>query len=133
MNKARWIANSILVVLLLSFTLSAKALESDPGSLRTTADVSQPFDGTAETPDPQFGRHPRNSQDERAEKEMEKARSQERWLDIKKRSEQLLEVATELKQYVDKSGEGVLSLEVLKKAQEMEKLSKELQKKMKSE
>ena len=69
----------------------------------------------------------------RAERQLEKERQKQRWQDIKKRSEQLLEIATELKQYVDKSGENVMSIEVIRKAEQMEKLSKDLQRKMKGD
>ena len=76
---------------------------------------------------------PKDPSQERAEREMEKARQKQRWQEIKRRSEQLLETATELKQYVDKSGESVMSVEVIKKAQQMEKLSKDLQRMMKGD
>lgn len=38
----------------------------------------------------------------------------------------LLQVATGLKQYVDKAGKDVLSLEVMRKAGEMEKLARQI-------
>ena len=76
---------------------------------------------------------PKDAIRERAERQMEKDRQKQRWLEIKRRSEQLLETATELKQYVDKSGENVMSVEVIKKAQQMEKLSKDLQRMMKGD
>lgn len=52
---------------------------------------------------------------------------------LKRDSEKLLELATELKQYVDKSGENVMSLEVIKKCDEIEKLSKSVRTKMKGD
>jgi hypothetical protein len=52
---------------------------------------------------------------------------------LKRDSEKLLELATELKQYVDKSGENVLSMDVIKKCDEIEKLSKSVRGKMKGE
>ncbi len=89
----------------------------------------------SDSPDPQFetrrGGSDQSSEEERQQKERQKALARERYMDLKKQSEKLLEVATELKQYVDKSGEDVVSVEVLKKAREMEKLSKDLQKTMK--
>jgi hypothetical protein len=43
----------------------------------------------------------------------------------------LLKLSLELKEYVDKSNENVLSLEVIKKADEIEKLAKSVRDKMK--
>jgi hypothetical protein len=52
---------------------------------------------------------------------------------MKRDSERLLVLATELKQYVDKSGEDFLSLEVLRKADEMEKLARQVKNNMRAE
>ena len=60
-------------------------------------------------------------------------RAKNRYQSIKRDSEKLLELATELKQYVDKSGESVLSMDVVKKCDEIEKLSKSVRAKMKGE
>jgi hypothetical protein len=43
----------------------------------------------------------------------------------------LLELATELKQYVDKTNEDILSMDVIKKADEIEKLARSVREKMK--
>ena len=43
---------------------------------------------------------------------------------MKRDSQRLLELATELKKYVDQSGEHILSMEVVRKAEEMEKLAR---------
>jgi len=67
------------------------------------------------------------------EREMARARAKQRYADLKRDSEKLLEIATELKRYVDKSGESVLSLEVIRKAEEMEKLAKDVRKRMRGE
>ncbi len=67
------------------------------------------------------------------ERKQAKARNKERQEDLKKDTDKLLQLATELKLYVDKTNENVLSLDVIKKAEQIEKLSKEIQKKMKSE
>jgi nitric oxide reductase activation protein len=64
---------------------------------------------------------------------MEKERRKERYENLKRDSEKLLELATELKQYVDKSGDNVLSLEVIRKCEEIEKLSKSVRTKMKGD
>lgn len=55
----------------------------------------------------------------------------QRQQEIKKDAEKLLELATELKQSVDKSNENTLSLDVIKKADQIEKLAKTVKDKMK--
>ena len=50
--------------------------------------------------------------------------------ELKKDTEKLLELATELKQSVDKTDENTLSLEVIKKADQIEKLAKSVKDKM---
>lgn len=64
-------------------------------------------------------------------KSMEKKFNQQRQQDIQKDTEKLLELATELKQAVDKSNENMLSLDVIKKAEQIEKLAKQVKDKMK--
>ncbi|MGA2371110.1 MAG: hypothetical protein ACLPPV_17130 [Candidatus Korobacteraceae bacterium] len=51
--------------------------------------------------------------------------------ELKKDTEKLLELATELKQSVDKTDANTLSLEVIKKADQIEKLAKSVKEKMK--
>ncbi len=65
------------------------------------------------------------------EKEMAKKANQERHADLKRDTDTLLKLATELKEYVDKSNENVLSLNVLKKAEQIEKLAHSVKDKMK--
>ncbi len=50
---------------------------------------------------------------------------------LKADTDKLLKLAVELKDYVDKSNENVLSLDVLKKAEEIEKLAHSVKDKMK--
>jgi hypothetical protein len=66
------------------------------------------------------------------ERDMEKARNKERQQSLQKDTTQLLQLATELKQYVDKSNENTLSLDVIKKAEEIEKLAHRVKDKMRS-
>jgi hypothetical protein len=65
------------------------------------------------------------------QKRMEKARNESRQKDLKRDTVRLLELATELKQYVDRTNESVLSLEVIHKTEEIEKLAKSIKNKMK--
>jgi hypothetical protein len=64
-------------------------------------------------------------------KNMDKKANLQRQQDIQKDTEKLLELATELKQAVDKSSENTLSLDVIKKAEQIEKLAKTVKDKMK--
>ena len=63
--------------------------------------------------------------------DLAKRANTERQAALKSDSEKLLKLAVELKAYVDKSNENVLSLEVLKKAEEIEKLAHSVKDKMK--
>jgi len=63
----------------------------------------------------------------------EKAESEKRQQVIKKDTDKLLELATELKQYVDKTNEHTLSVDVIKKAEEIEKLAHAVKEKMKGQ
>ncbi len=64
-------------------------------------------------------------------REMVKKQNAQRQEDIKKDTDQLLDLATELKQYVDKTNENIISLDVIKKAEQIEKLAKSVKDKMK--
>ena len=64
-------------------------------------------------------------------RELEKKRNVARQQDIKKDTDKLLELATELKQYVDKTNQDILSMDVIKKADEIEKLARSVREKMK--
>ncbi len=67
----------------------------------------------------------------RITREMEKKAAKERVAALKNDTDKLLKLSVELKAYVDKSDENVLSLEVIKKAEEIEKLAKSVKDKMK--
>ncbi len=62
---------------------------------------------------------------------MAKKLNLKRQQDLKKDTDKLLELATQLKQYVDKTNENTLSLEVIRKAEEIEKLAHSVKEKMK--
>jgi len=67
------------------------------------------------------------------EKEMAKTANKQRQEQIKTDTDKLLKLATDLKQYVDKSNENTLSLDVIKKAEEIEKLAHNVKEKMKGD
>lgn len=64
------------------------------------------------------------------ERDREKALNKQRQTNLQKDTDRLVQLATELKQYVDKTNEHTLSLEVIKKAEEIEKLAKSVKEKM---
>src|SRR5262249_19610145 len=55
----------------------------------------------------------------------------ERQLALKRDTDQLLDMATELKQNVDGTSPAILSLDVIRKAEKIEKLAKSIREKMK--
>ena len=63
--------------------------------------------------------------------EMEKKAAKDRIAALKNDTDKLLKLTTELKSYVDKSDENVLSVDVVKKAEQIEKLAKSVKDKMK--
>jgi len=92
----------------------------------------------AQTPSPRPPQHdinpPMTDADEARERlshEMEKKAAKERVAALKSDTDKLLKLSVELKSYVDKSDENVLSLDVIRKAEEIEKLAKSVKDKMK--
>ena len=63
-------------------------------------------------------------------KAMEKKANEQRQAQLKRDTDKLLKLSQELKAYVDKSNENVLSLDVIKKADEIEKLAHSVKTKM---
>ena len=59
--------------------------------------------------------------------------NQNRQLQLKQDTDKLLALATELKQNVDRTNSNILSMDVVKKAQEIEKLAKSVKDKMKGD
>ena len=84
--------------------------------------------------DPQFGRRRNEMTPDELQRERDRVRAmnKERHQRIKQDTDKLLQLATELKQYVDKTNENILSVEVLKKTDEIEKLTKSVREKMKT-
>ena len=62
---------------------------------------------------------------------MAKKANQERQADLKRDTDKLFKLANELKEYVDKTNENMLSVDVVKKAEEIEKLAHSVKDKMK--
>lgn len=88
----------------------------------------------AEDPAPrdrQFGQSPDHDTVAKMQKEQQKQINKARHEALKKDTNKLLELATELKLYVDKSNENMLSLDVMRKAEQIEKLAHNVREKMK--
>ncbi len=69
----------------------------------------------------------------RAQKEMEKKANEQRHAELKRDTDKLLQLSTELKEFVDKSNENVLSVDVVRKAEEIEKLAHSVKTKMRGD
>jgi hypothetical protein len=84
-------------------------------------------------PGPASSQTPVESEEMRKfKKEAAKKANKERQEEIQHDTEKLLKLATELKEYVGKTDEHILSLDVIKKAEEIEKLAHEVKEKMKT-
>jgi hypothetical protein len=84
--------------------------------------------------------HPQNREEpppdpalEKMKKEAEKQRNKQRQSDLKKDTDQLFHLASELKKSVDSSNENVLSVEVIRKTEQIEKLARSVRDKMKAD
>jgi hypothetical protein len=107
-----------LLLCLFSFPALAQNMPRQTPPLPSRGDVNQPM---ADEDDA------RN----RITSDMEKKAAKERMAALKTDTDKLLKLSVELKSYVDKSNENVLSLDVIKKADEIEKLAKSVKDKMK--
>lgn len=65
-------------------------------------------------------------------RKMMKEANKQRQAQIQKDTEKLLKLATELKEYVEKTNQDILSVDVVKKADEIEKLAHSVKEKMKT-
>ncbi len=73
-----------------------------------------------------------NEQRAKLERDLAKKANRDRQAQLQRDTDSLLKLANELKQYVDKSNENTLSLDVVKKAEEIEKLAHSVKEKMKA-
>jgi hypothetical protein len=76
---------------------------------------------------------PEDEARQRMEKEMAKKANLQRQEQLKRDTDKLLQLAKELKQSVDKSNADVLSVDVVRKAEEIEKLAHSVKEKMKND
>lgn len=103
-----------MVVLTLSLSAAAQNSRIPPSQLPENQNPSQEDEARS-----------------KLEKEMAKKANQERQAALRKDTDRLLKLATELKEYVDKTNENMLSMDVVKKAEEIEKLAHSVKDKMK--
>ena len=66
-------------------------------------------------------------------RDMAKKANEQRQAALKNDTDKLVKLSAELKEYVDKSNENVLSMDVIKKAEEIEKLAHSVKEKMKGQ
>jgi hypothetical protein len=107
---------------------SAGSQAIDTGQMQQPPSVQTPPFGTS----PPFGESPNSTdpmQRQRQEK-MEKARNVDRQKQLEKDTDKLLSLAKELKEDVGKSNADTLSVDVVKKAAEIEKLAKSVKDRM---
>jgi len=118
------------------FAIFLCALTPSAGQQPGKTKIEPVVDASAADADPQSRRNPfpRDENDpvrQDMEKRRQKALNKERFAELKRDTDKLLELATELKNHVDKADENMLSLEVLKKTEQIEKLAKSVKDKMK--
>jgi hypothetical protein len=118
-NKWLWIACALLVILCVQ-PLWAAAIGVGGGTLQI------PGQQRDQRPDP--GVEARD----KMIKEMAKQANLKRQEELKRDTEKLLQLANELKAYVDKTNENVMSVQVVKKTEEIEKLARSVREKMKA-
>jgi hypothetical protein len=66
-----------------------------------------------------------------AQRQMAIAANQQRQAEIKRDMEKMSELTQQLKDYLARSGEGVMSIDAIKKAEQIEKLAHSVKSKMK--
>ena len=97
--------------------------------------VIMPRTSFAQLPETGSSQRPNGEVDEQTAKilkEQAKKANKLRQEELKRDTEKLFQLASELKQYVDKTNENVLSLDVIKKTEEIEKLAHSVKTKMKA-
>lgn len=78
------------------------------------------------------GRRSEAPEEKQIERDRVKALNKERQERLKADTDKLLQLATQLKEYVDKTNENILSVEVIRKADEIDRLAKSIREKMRT-
>jgi hypothetical protein len=133
-------SKTLSLVACIAFTaLIPRGVRGEPGGTQIVVPIVVPImQSPGMGPDqtrPSPGARP-DEEDEgrlRAERDMAKRANQQRQAQLKRDTEHLLKLANELQEYVEKSNESILSLDVIKKAEEIEKLAHSVKEKMKGQ
>jgi hypothetical protein len=130
--KLRWGVGAVAALLLAGSwvvisgaglpTLSAAQLQQQSMPQQVPAIPTQP--GFGEPP------APNDPMERQRQEKMEKARNLDRQKQLQRDTDKLLSLAKELKEEVDKSNKDTLSVDVVKKAGEIEKLAKSVKDRM---
>jgi len=124
------VRSSAVIALLLLASLAALTQSSPVPPRPPAGQLPQP----AEAGGPRFGtqRNQTDPDEERMERERQKHLNKDRFESLRRDTARLLQLSNELKQYVDKASENTLSLDVIRKAEEVEKLAKRVKEKMRA-
>jgi hypothetical protein len=130
--KLRWGVGAVAALLLAGSwvvisgiglpTISAAQLQQQPMPQQVPTIPTQP--GFGEPP------APNDPMERQRQEKMEKARNMDRQKQLQRDTDKLLSLAKELKDEVDKSNKDTLSVDVVKKAGEIEKLAKSVKDRM---
>ena len=127
----------MLPLLLILFLAAGAGSQAKPAPAAVRSQPAAEAPEAPVSPDPQIIGPRRHQEEDRfrieQERRMARERNKERQAALKKDTDKLLALATELKEYVDKTNENMLSLDVIRKAEEIEKLSKSVKDKMKAD
>ena len=118
------LAAALLVLALPASYSQGKNGPADPGAIPNAASPSSANTQLGTT-------SPEDPMQKKLEHQRLKALNKDRQEALKKDTEKLLKLATELKEAVDQSTQDTLSLEVVRKTEEIEKLSRSIRDKMK--
>jgi len=117
-----------VVVLILSLTLFAQPAKSQLRRTTLNAVQVQKVAAEREATNNAFS----SDQHQRLQQELTTRVIADRQSQLRLDTEKLVALTAELKQHVDKAGANILSMDVIKKAQEIQKLAKSVQDKMRN-
>jgi hypothetical protein len=115
----QWLYFAVLLLLVASLTYAQVPRSVTPTSPAMAYGSLNPMPGSSNAAPTQLDRH------------IQEQMNRDRQLALKRDTDKLLEMATSLKQSVDQTNAGILSMDVIKRAQEIEKLAKSVREKMK--
>ena len=117
-----------VVVLILSLTLFAKPATSQLRAVPESVQQRQKIAAEREATNNVFS----SDQHQLLQQELIARAVADRQSQLRLDTEKLVALTAELKQHVDKAGANILSMDVIKKAQEIQKLAKSVQDKMRN-